>query len=930
VTDQFMISAFWPPTESYVNETQYDYLQEANFNYVQNVNSTDLLSKDTNLKMAKLAYERGIEVGVCDSRFSEFMNMTDQEIQSIVGEYANVPGVGGFYIRDEPVNANPFARIYKAIKAKVPYSFPYLNFLPMLSSIYATSEIYTNQMDDFAETVGLNNIEYLMYDRYPFGDAPDSLDYNGMLSNMEACYKAGMENDVKTGLYIQSIGRVNEDGSPAGFRKTNGNEVRYEVFAALAYGYKQLSYFTWFTPTGRPETFTSGIIAPDGTKSELFESVKEINGQVMQLSDTLMQLNAKQIYFSGADTYWMTVVPENFFVHSKTNDNVMLSYLRDKNTGRNYLMVVNNDFVNEKDISLEFVDGITSLEEVSKENGSYISVNGKNKTYTLHFLQGEGRLFALPKSYDYEANEETPAVDVNLALNANVSASVSKGENGWYLGCVTDGKCFSKDTSNGWQATVGSASEGTQLVLDLHKTRAINRVDMYPAGNVFNYGDAFPKSFTIDVSKDGNSWETVKTVSDYPKPKIDVPSFTFDMVNARYVRFNITAVRGYFGSYSVQLSEIKIYNDDGTVAAPALPPTVTDPVSFVPGMNLALGRPLATSASGEYPQWGWSTSFLNDGQKGKHSTTNGWTSATGTHFSQNSNEWMAVYLGDTYLVDKIVMYPRNMVGDSANAGLAFPTDYTVSVSTDGENWNIVKQVTNDITISAEPRIIELDTPVTASFIKFNGTKLKLASSAADGYLMQVGEFEVYGNPVCDKTALDKAIADAGKILESYTTFGWNDFSAALQAAEDASASQYTTQVIANKLTVELICAQTALVLIINKSSLLNSINDAEILNEESYTASSWATLTAALVNAKNMASGPEVDQTSIDKASDELQTAITNLELKSSEKLTEQSPDTGDSSPLWYAELLLFFSLLGIAAVKMFLSSKKATKGIEQ
>lgn len=58
--------------------------------------------------MAEYANKYGMHVSVADSRFGgNLMSLTAEQIKSLIGEYRNVPGVAGYYILDEPANAQP-------------------------------------------------------------------------------------------------------------------------------------------------------------------------------------------------------------------------------------------------------------------------------------------------------------------------------------------------------------------------------------------------------------------------------------------------------------------------------------------------------------------------------------------------------------------------------------------------------------------------------------------------------------------------------------------------------------------------------------------------------------------------------------------------------------------------------------------------------
>lgn len=745
---EFMISAFWPPTAQYTTAEQYDYLADAHIDYIQNVSTTDLQGQAINMEMATLAAERGMLVGVSDPRLNQSLSLTDQEIRDVVAEYENVPGVGGFYLRDEPYNANPYGRVYQAIKDEADWLYPYLNFLPMFA--YPDRATYQSQVDDFAELALTDQVDYLMYDMYPFGVAPDSLNYRGMLDNMDAMRVEGLENNVKTGLYIQSVGLLDAAGNPVGFRRTDAAEIRYEVNAALAYGYKQLSYFTWFTPTDRPgETFTDAIIAPDGTRTDLYEPVSRLNAEVHALGPTLMGLNAVEVYLHGPDLFGQPAIPTGFIADFADDDNVIVSRMVNAETGRQYLMIVNNDFTSEQDVELRLSRGVRDLDVISREDGSSQPLFSRSGKFDFTLAAGDAVLLALPADLDYETPGQDPPL--NVALNADVTAASSEGANGWYMDKLTDGQRFSTPSSQGWRATEIVDGEPSTVTLDLREIRRFNRVDLYPAGGLFGYGQAFPVSVTIEVSTDGEQWRAVAEADlEPPTASVAVPSITFRSVRAQYVRVVIDEYSTRTGTAALELAEIEVYQDeeDGSLPDPEAFNDTHGTVEETPwfeGKNLAELRPVGVSSSTEAAQWGWSSAFVNDGQSGPTASTNGWTSQVGSNASPTDEEWVAVYLGGPYAVEQVVIYPRNAATDQANAGLGFPTDYRIETSADGVTWDVVAEVVDDVAVSAEPRTITLETATAASYLRLVGTELKL-SSAADGYLMQIGELQVYGDP----------------------------------------------------------------------------------------------------------------------------------------------------------------------------------------
>lgn len=369
----------------------------------------------------------------------------------------------------------------------------------------------------------------------------------------------------------------------------------------------------------------------------------------------------------------------------------------------------------------------------------------------MDFQPGEAKLLRMPDGFDYSAQQGNPPADgTNLALDKAVSGSSSLGKANWFLSNTTDGVRFSQGDSNGWQSVNNTADDQhADITVDLGSSQQLNRVDLYPAGTSSDFASFFPKDFDIQVSDDKADWITVSSNKDYPIPQKAVPSITFPTTKARYVRLNVTKMRSLDDSYQAQISEIEIYKDNGTVPNP--PETPYQSEVFVPGMNLALNKAAIVSSSTEVPIWGWASSYLTDGLAGSEAAQNnktGWTSQTGVHKTQDgATESVMVKLGNTYYVNSVVVTPR---GDTANAELAFPEDYKVDVSLDGTNWTTVRTVTGDAKVSADSRVLTFD-PVQANYVRFTGTKLTMANNAADGYVMQLSEFEVYGSPDLPKT-----------------------------------------------------------------------------------------------------------------------------------------------------------------------------------
>ena len=736
--DNIMISIFWPPTPAYITDEQYKLIADAGVTWVMGAGEETLATVENQAKMLELCAKYGMGLTISDGNFGRSLQgKTAAQVASIVSRYKNVPGAYGFYILDEPLNPNEFLDTYINLKKAAPDAYMHLNFLP--DAAYGSIEIYKAQMEDWCRLAAAAGYpqDYLMFDRYPFPLQAGAMDRAGFFRNTRACYEVGLKNDVKTGMYIQTVCQE------VAFRRPTDAEIRYEMYAALAFGFKQLSFFTWFTPVNRSEPFADGIISADGKPNAHYETVKTINHEILAIGETLVKCDALEVYFNGPDTYGQPSVPADFFVQAAKDDSVILSYLRHKETGRNYLMMVNNNFSAKQEVELTFDKAITSVSEVSRTDGSLkaLTLNGQKLTLTL--AAGDAMFIALPEGFDYyEAPEGQPAPTVNLVTDGIITAPWSAGSDGWYISCLQDGQRLSEGKGNGWRTENRKAS---YVDIDLGRTLKFNRIDLYPAGSIFDYGTAFPAALKISVSSDGKTFTEVKSLTGLEIKKTRGMEVELGEQEARYIRIDL--VEPAKSARYMALGEIEVYCDDGSVPAPETFSLLQDDgtvITYKEGENIAKGKKtfFSSTTPGHYVQWGWDISFINDGKSG-----NGWTSNVGLNRSPNATEFVGIDFGDLFAVEKIVLEDNG----------SFPENYTVELSEDGLNWTVVSDVKGSRDFDSGHKIeISLETPVNARFVRVTGTKLR--GGGNDGYLLQLGEIEAYGTPVCDKTVLEKAIA----------------------------------------------------------------------------------------------------------------------------------------------------------------------------
>ena len=550
VTDGVITSVYGPGWDELLNYEQFRIIADAGIDLVYGIGGA---SVENNKNAMKYSYENGMDFIPADyDIYSNALTASEDEMRELYERYRGTSGFGGLFLVDEPKNPdNGYVKAYNMLKKIEPELFVHLNFLP--GFVYDSYEQYEFQLDDYA--VLTDNTDYIMFDIYPFL-FNGGVDYKNMFDSYDAVRRSGLKNDVKTACYIQAVGYGGVNAVNFAKRVPTAADILYQDMISLAYGMKHLSYFKWGPGGSSPtEKFSDGGVDKNGDPTPVYYAIQAANMQVHALGKTLANLDAHEVYLSGSDTYSQPSVPDDFFVHSLSGSSLLFSFMKDRQTGRNFLMVVNNDVENAVSAPLDFDSGIDKISIADNLTGEFSekSINGR---YNLTLAAGDAALIALPESYRYEGTKTTN--NRNLALGKRVTGTSSIGEDGWYLNCLTDGfitKNSDKGLS-GWCSEKQSEPYNTAVTVDLGEIKQFNSINLYSADSATGARDYFPKSFTVSVSDDNVNWRDIAAENDSAIQS--VANITFSAVDARYVRISVTDMNCIDSLYAAALAEVEI------------------------------------------------------------------------------------------------------------------------------------------------------------------------------------------------------------------------------------------------------------------------------------------------------------------------------------------------------------------------------------
>ncbi len=659
------------------------------------------------------ASEYGLKVLTRETRIQDALHKSDDELRAIAAEYKDIPGFGGFFVVDEPYNPNPYARVENALRSVTPEAYVSVNFLPR--GVYPEGD-YIRQLTDYGALLRYNGV--LSLDVYCFGPN-GGVDEVSLFGNYEDLRRAGLMTGMDTAVYVQSVGSP----SQFGYRRPSAADLRYNMMAALAYGIKEIKFFTFGTPPEGEGEYTEGIIDRDGKPTDLYDDVCAINAYVHAIGPYIVACDVTEVYHSHQNAGVYRAVPEELFIQTDDKAEVIVSLLEERGGDAEYVMLVNKDFSAAQTFTCT-VDGVPSLEIVGVD-GKLTDLAMKNGQFTLTLEAGDAAVLRLPKGDFIKSETETEA---DLARGAQVTASSSAGENGLYLYDIYDGKY------DGRGVRLSSENGAVQSVIfDLRKTETINRVDIFPVGEKQRCGAYFPAELDVSVSTDGEQWTTVATLSDVACPIKTVPVVRFSDVQARYVCLRVTDMGGL--RKFCEIGDVRIYRDDGSIEDEIA--TLYETVEVDKGTNLALNKPVIDySSTTDVPDWNCHHDYLTDG------TDKGWASELFRNQEPEVEEWITVDLLDVYEIGKVVLTPQE-VWHGVNV---FPENYQIEVSVDGDAYTVVARVEGDnVPQTQDLRVLEFDA-IAARYVRLKATKLTLSGTSGAGYCIEIDELEVYAAP----------------------------------------------------------------------------------------------------------------------------------------------------------------------------------------
>jgi hypothetical protein len=299
------------------------------------------------------------------------------------------PAVWGYSIQDEP-NAGQFGdlrRTVDRIRTERPGKLGYINLFPNYAS---REQLGTSTYEEHIQRF-MNEVhpDVLSMDHYPqFHPGKDGRD--NYCTNLEVMSRHARKAGIPFWNFFNTM--------PYGpHTDPTEAQLRWQIYASLAYGARGVMYFCYWTPRGDEFPKGGAILTADGRRTRHYDEAKRINAGLKKLGPTLMQLEnlgTRRIKGPKPDPSVLEAHP----LRSISDGDYLIGSFR-HHDGRRAVLIQNYEFAFSAWPTVQFDVPLAQVLEVSPKTGRAEPVLDDSPDMDglqISLDAGEGRLFFLP------------------------------------------------------------------------------------------------------------------------------------------------------------------------------------------------------------------------------------------------------------------------------------------------------------------------------------------------------------------------------------------------------------------------------------------------------------------------------------------------------------------------------------------------------
>lgn len=336
-----------------------------------------------------IAESEGIKILAQDlDAFSGFQTQapscTEDTIINNISRLNNYQMLEGYYVWDEPFTPNltQAKEIHDLFKEHDPSRLAFTVMLPSYGPYVWSDSTYPGYVDNYLSTI---NPDVVSFNYYPFRDnlASTTLSTNDLWKDFGYIRKKALLSNKPLWYYFQAVSI-----SPDVVSIMNLARIRVQMYAALTYGVKGLSYYTSHRALIDPVTYE---------KTAMFNDLKALNTEVKNVGNFLLDKQSEKLYHTGVSTlnrtrYYLDQFSLSTLLNTAPND-LVIGVFGDSSTTKT-LLVTNKNFSATKTGTIT-LKSLKKVSEFNKSNGTTTLLSNSTTSIAISLPPGGAALYII-------------------------------------------------------------------------------------------------------------------------------------------------------------------------------------------------------------------------------------------------------------------------------------------------------------------------------------------------------------------------------------------------------------------------------------------------------------------------------------------------------------------------------------------------------
>lgn len=360
-------------------------------------------TKEAGLNLVEITFQNRVIVNMAlDIAESEGIKILAQDLDAFSGFQTQAPSftedtvinnisrlsayqmLEGYYVWDEPFipNLTQAKELNDLFKEHDPSRLAFTVMLPSYGPYVWSDSTYPGYVNNYLSTI---NPDVISFNYYPFREnlTSTTLSTNDLWKDFGYIRGKALLSNKPLWYYFQAVSI-----SPDVVSIMNLERIRVQMFAALAYGVKGLSYYTSHRALIDPVTYE---------KTPMFNDLKALNTEVKNIGNFLLNKQSEKLYHTGVSTlnrarYYLDQFSLSTLLNTAPND-LIIGVFGDTGTAKT-LLVTNKSFSAAKTGNIT-LKSLKKVSEFNKSTGATTLLSNSTTSIAISLPPGGAALYII-------------------------------------------------------------------------------------------------------------------------------------------------------------------------------------------------------------------------------------------------------------------------------------------------------------------------------------------------------------------------------------------------------------------------------------------------------------------------------------------------------------------------------------------------------